>query len=386
MSAFDRHPRLRWAVPAVTATLLVGGAALGPTMVTADPGLPPRTAEELLVDLQQPAANAVSGTITTRADLGLPELPGGMAPGGELGLASGESTLRLWIADPERQRLALLDRAAETAVIRNGDQVWVWSSDTATADSYQLPDHRSAELPPAPDSALPGNLPSTPEQLATLALRAIDPSTQVTTAGVGRVAGRDVYELILTPRDPDTLVRQVTLAIDAETQLPLRVRVYSTQLTDPALEVGFTAVDYTTPDAALFDFTPPPGATVTEHPAPTHDGSAKADGATGPGVPEPTIVGEGWSTILVGDLPVDVLGDLAEPELATGAGDSGALLGGDGAGAALALLQALPEESGSWGTGRVLRGTLFSAILTDDARVAIGSVSPQALGAALATQ
>lgn len=382
MSAFDRHPRLRWAVPAVTAALLIGGAALGPTMVTAEPGLPPRTAEELLVDLQQPTANAVSGTITTRADLGLPELPGGMAAGGGLGLAGGESTLRLWVADPQRQRLALLDRAAETAVIRNGDQVWVWSSDAATADSYQLPAHRSAELPQAPDSALP----STPQQLATLALRAIDPSTQVTTSGVGRVAGRDVYELILTPRDPDTLVRQVTLAVDAETQLPLRVRVYSTQLTDPALEVGFTAVDYATPDAALFEFQPPPGATVTEHPAPTHDGGAKADEASGPGTPEPSVVGEGWSTIVIGDLPVDLLGDLAEQGLSTGAGDSGSFVGGDQARAALGLLQALPEESGSWGTGRVLRGTLFSAILTTDARVAIGSVSPQALGAALATQ
>ena len=34
----------------------------------------------------------------------------------------------------------------------------------------------------------------------------------------------------------------------------------------------------------------------------------------------------------------------------------------------------------------MLRGTLFSAILTDDGRVAVGAVSPEALGAALAAQ
>ncbi len=34
----------------------------------------------------------------------------------------------------------------------------------------------------------------------------------------------------------------------------------------------------------------------------------------------------------------------------------------------------------------MLRGTLFSAILTDDGRIALGAVSPEALGAVLAAQ
>ena len=48
------------------------------------------------------------------------------------------------------------------------------------------------------------------------------------------------------------------------------------------------------------------------------------------------------------------------------------------------LLTTLPTVSGTWGSGHVLDGTLFSAIITDDGRVAIGSVDPQALTAALA--
>ena len=53
---------------------------------------------------------------------------------------------------------------------------------------------------------------------------------------------------------------------------------------------------------------------------------------------------------------------------------------------AAALLESLPRTSGTWGSGRVLNGTLFSAILTDDGRIAIGAVTPQTLGAALAAQ
>jgi hypothetical protein len=219
-----------------------------------------------------------------------------------------------------------------------------------------------------------------------MALEAIDPTTEVTTSGVGTVAGRGAYELVLTPRDEQTLVARVTLSMDAETNVPLRVRVYSTAMPDPAFEVGFSSVDYSTPDQSLFEFTPPPGATVTEHPAPdtaamTESGGTEADVASGA---EPTVVGEGWSSVAILDLPADALANLAEDgSRAQAEGPTGR---DDGAGTALALIEALPAESGAWGTGRVLRGTLFSVILTDDGRVAVGAVSPEALGAALAAQ
>ena len=391
MSIFDRRPGLRWAVPAGAAILLVGGAALAPMAATADSGLEPRTAEELLVALAQPSATAVSGTVATSADLGLPDLPMGMMPSsGPLALASGESTLRVWTDGPERQRLALIERAAETTVVRNGQEAWVWSSADATADRYLLPEHDGTKGGDLDGSGLPPGveLPSTPQEAAAMALEAIDPSTEVTTSGVGTVAGRDVYELVLTPRDPETLVARVTLSMDAETNVPLRVRVYSTAIPDPAFEVGFSSVDYATPDASLFEFTPPPGATVTEHAAPDAGAMGESTGTT-PDLPEgaePTVVGEGWSTVVITDLPVDALADLAEDGMRTTTDEPDFSGGDDPAGTALALIEALPAESGAWGSGRVLRGTLFSAILTDDGRVAVGAVSPEALGAALAAQ
>ena len=323
MSIFDRRPGLRWAVPAGAAVLLVGGAALAPMAATADSGLEPRTAEELLVALAQPSATAVSGTVATSADLGLPDLPMGMMPSsGPLALASGENTLRVWTDGPERQRLALIERSAETTVVRNGQEAWVWSSADATADRYVLPEHDGTKGGDLDGSELPPGveLPSTPQEAAAMALEAIDPSTEVTTSGVGTVAGRDAYELVLTPRDPETLVARVTLSMDAETNVPLRVRVYSTTIPDPAFEVGLHARwTIATPDASLFEFTPPPGATVTEHAAPD---AAAMGGSTGPRPTcppgaEPTVVGEGWSTVVIADLPVDALADLAEDGMRT---------------------------------------------------------------------
>ena len=244
MSIFDRRPGLRWAVPAGAAVLLVGGAALTPMAATADSGLEPRTAEELLVALAQPSTTAVSGTVVTSADLGLPGLPMGMMPSsGPMALASGENTLRVWTDGPDRQRLAMIERAAETTVVRNGQEAWVWSSADATADRYVLPERDGAGDGPDASELPPGvELPSTPQEAAAMALEAIDPSTEVTTSGCGTRgrarrlrAGPDPSR----PRRPSW--RASTLSMDAETNVPLRVRVYSTADAGPRVRGGLHA-------------------------------------------------------------------------------------------------------------------------------------------------
>jgi hypothetical protein len=50
-----------------------------------------------------------------------------------------------------------------------------------------------------------------------------------------------------------------------------------------------------------------------------------------------------------------------------------------------AVVRNLPEVSGSWGSGHLLRGTLFSVLVTDDGRLVAGSVAPEVLYAALAS-
>ncbi len=374
MSAFDRRPRLRWAVPAAVGILVVTGAAVGTAGVSADSGLEPMTAEELLVSLAEPQAESLSGTVAVSADLGLPDLPRGMASGGDVtSLISGTSTLRVWMDGPNRSRVALIADAQESDVIRNGADVWVWSSSDKTAEHYVLPERDDLAGTDAPKDW--ADLPSTPQEAAAMALAAIEPTTEVTTSGVARVAGRSAYELILTPQQDDTLVARVVIAVDGETRVPLRVQVFSTEMPDPAFEVGFTSVDFARPDGDVFAFTPPPGAEVTEHSASDADRTMGHSDAKPDAAMEPTVIGEGWSQVVVASLPPGELAALSNADTDAGTGAD-----------ALALLQTLPEASGDWGTGRVLSGTLFSAILTDDGRIAIGAVTPTTLGAALAAQ
>jgi hypothetical protein len=47
-------------------------------------------------------------------------------------------------------------------------------------------------------------------------------------------------------------------------------------------------------------------------------------------------------------------------------------------------LNILPKVSGTWGSGHLLSGSLFSALITDDGRVFVGAVTPEALEAAAA--
>ena len=144
-------------------------------------------------------------------------------------------------------------------------------------------------------------------------LQALDESTAVTTSGAARIAGRDAYELVLTPKQSDTLVSRVVIAMDAEMRIPLRVQVFSTQLPGPAYEVGFTSVDFSTPDAELFAFTPPTGATVTDHAADDMKAAAGDEAVAPDAKLAPTVVGTGWSQVVIATLPTDLVAGVDAP-------------------------------------------------------------------------
>ena len=384
MSLFVDHPRARWAVPAGAVLLIAAGSLVASRTASADSGLPPRTAAQLLVDVQTATERSLSGTVVQTANLGLPQLPGlsgqsgggAFAPSGGADLVSvlaGTHTWRVWADGPTRARVALVAGSGESDIIRNGSDVWVWSSQDKSATHHTL-DAKSA--PKGAPSMSSTALPKTPDEAARQALAAIDPTTEVTTAGTAVVAGRQAYELVLDPRSTATRVAQVRIAVDADAHIPLRVQVYSTKLANPAVEVGFTSIDFATPDARQFAFTPPPGTTVTEG-GDTKGGNATIPNSSKPAnptspsgsAPEPKVVGTGWERVLVATVP-----DLGASRSGGQPGQSGELQG---------LLSSIPEVSGAWGKGRVIDGTLFSAVITDDGRVAVGAVAPDALFAAL---
>lgn len=373
MNVFSHRPTLRWSVPLLAAVVLgAGGSAAGVISATARDGLPQRSASQLLVDVQKARLDGLSGTIVQNADLGLPSLPG-VGGGGSSdmkSLVSGSHTLRLWYAGPDRVRLALLGSLGESDLVRNGTDVWMWSSTEKSATHRSVP---AAEA--APDS-LASMSPVTPQQAAEAALKAVAPSTKVSTDGTAVVAGRSAYELLLQPRDTRSLVASVRIAVDAETHIPTRVQVFADGVSKPAFEVGFTSFDPSTPAASVFRFNPPPGTKVTEGgrlglPGAPDAGSMSRRPHDLTSGAAPKTVGTGWASVLVAKLPADAAGQ----DSGQGSGDAGSLT---------SMLRVLPKVEGSWGSGHLLRGTLFSALLTDDGRVAVGAVPPSELYAALA--
>ncbi|HET7387665.1 MAG TPA: hypothetical protein VFJ19_13490 [Nocardioidaceae bacterium] len=387
MSLFHRTPALRWALPVVAALVLTGGgAALHTISAAAQAGLPERSAAQLLVDVQNAKVKGLSGTLVQSADLGLPGLDA-LSSGGSGGngssdltsLVSGSHTLRVWYAGPKQQRLALLGSYGESDVIRNGTDLWTYSSQKKAATHLSLPDMKESG-----DGTSDGTTPAapstmTPQQAAQAALDAISPSTKISTASNAEVAGRPAYDLVLQPRDTRSMVGSVQIAIDGETHIPTRVQVFAKGASQPAFQVGFTSFDPTTPDPSAFTFNPPPDTKVTNKSL-LDLGSSSSPmsmsplaGATG-SMQDAHAVGKGWTTVLVGSLPQGALGDQS------GSTDSAGPAG------VQALLDTLPKVSGSWGSGRLLKGSLFSAVLTSDGRVAVGAVQPQMLYDALGTQ
>lgn len=371
--------RTRWLVPAAAVTTIVGGVAFSQAAGAAG-ALPERSAAQLLVDLQTSPATPVSGTVTDSIDLGLPALPGagdGGASTDPMSLLTGEHTWRLWSDGAEKTRLALVAQASETNIVRNGDQVWQWSSKDRTATKMVLTGHDDAAAG-AGATSTPEQLPRTPQEAADWALAKVDPTTAVTTAANTTVAGRDAYELVLTPKDTASRVASVRVAVDAQKKVPLRVQVFSTKASAPAINVGFSQVSFDQPADSVFAFTPPAGATIVDKSA--GEKAKEPTDKPAAGTPaEPTIAGSGWTSVATGRLPSAP----AEAPAADGRPAGGPR--GDAAAQAdpQAILSAFPTASGTWGSGHVLDGTLISAVVTDDGRYAVGAVAPSALYAAL---
>lgn len=385
-SSGRRRPLVRWLVPATVAVVLAGGgSAIGLIQASAGERLAPRTAAQLLVDVQKAQIGGLSGTVVQDAELGLPSLPGlggGSGSSDLSSLVSGSHTLRVWSSGTQKSRVSLMGSLGESDVVRNGRTVWVWSSKAKTATRYTLPAHRTSQRTPADTTV-------TPQQAAESALKALTPSTKVATDGTATVAGRRAYELVLEPKQAGSLVGSVRIAVDGATRVPLRVQVFARGASDPAFQVGFTSFDPTAPAASVFAFNPPPGTKVTtKAPGTTEKKSAPQKPRAGAKADEPVVSGTGWATVVVAKVPAQAVAGMLSGAArgdAKGSGQGESQKSGSGSASSLAgVLAALPKVSGDWGSGRVLRGTLFSAVLSDDGRVAVGAVSPETLYAALA--
>jgi outer membrane lipoprotein-sorting protein len=405
------HRRTRWAVPAATAAV-VAAAAAGPGAVAeAAPDLPELTAQEVLVLAAESEVEAFTATVETSSDLGLPELPSGGSgsdpDGGEGGalpaLLAGESTLRVEKDGHERLRVQLREEWGEKQLVRNGTDVWTYDFADDTATHVILPErdgdgHGHGD---ADEKAVHG----TPQEMADRLLDAVDPTTLVEVGSPVEVAGRDAYELLVSPRTEQSLLRQAALAVDAETGMVLRVRLSARGQEDPAFQVAVTELDLSTPDASRFEFTPPEGAEVEEYDlsekggqphglmAPNGSGSGEpvepsahgswmdhgSSGRAGSGGHE--VHGEGWLTVVEMPLPQDAGDEAPDDDAATsdaeqstdGQSTDGQSTDGQDLEAFLDAAS-VPVEG-----GRLVSTALVNVLLTDDGRVLMGAVTPDVL-------
>lgn len=288
----------------VLALVLVASAGLAVSRAETVPKLPSIAPERLIADSLVAIASEtpVSGTITTHLDLGLPQLPASL--GSSAGAASillADQTFKVW-RSPDGTRVAQILPFAERDLIATRTDVWAWDSDAFTAWHAAVP---PSAQPPAPPSV--GDL----EAIVGRVLAGAPPFASVSLAEPERVAGRDAYVLSLEPTDPTTLVGSIRVAIDADTSLPLRLQVIPKGSVDPAIEAGFTSVDFGPIDPSLFTFTPPDGASVKELGAAV-GGPSDCGGDRGSvEMPDVRMFGDGFGLILAirvraGDVPQDV--------------------------------------------------------------------------------
>jgi outer membrane lipoprotein-sorting protein len=386
-----RRKAARYVVPVAVVGVAAATIGLVPALAdSGDPDLPKISAQQLIDKIAKSDVQQMSGTVKISTDLGLPDLGGlessltsGAGKSGDgssadpsaklTELATGTHTLRVAADGPDRQKISLLENAAEYSLIHNGKNVWGYDSQSnsvyhSTA-SGSAAEHRK------------GDVPATPKDLTEDALKAVDDTTSVTVQGTAQVAGRDAYRLVIKPKQSGSTVGQITVAVDSKTGLPLKFTLTPASGGAAVIDAGFTQVSFAKPSASTFDFKVPKGAKVTEdgqkdrangHFEGGLKGQDKSKGKDNGGRPHEdrakgpdglNVIGKGWTSIAAFDT-----GGKGVP--------SGSAAGGEFGG----FLDSLGDKvSGKFGSGTVFKTRLINALITDDGKVYVGAVTKDAL-------
>jgi outer membrane lipoprotein-sorting protein len=345
--------RYRLAAPFVVSGLIAAGA-LAPTLrASASPDLPGISAQQLTEKVLDQRVSHLSGTFAWDAHLGLPSLSGltdgsGQSVSSSSGfdptsLISGDHTFEVWADGAGLGRIAAPGTLSETDVVRRGNQTWLYDSSTNHVTRYVSASAPSASTVPLESVGVTA--------LAKDVLARIDSiGTDVSVGPAVEVAGRPAYVLRLAPdraiaANRASTVSSATIAVDAETGLPLRVEITAVGQSEPSLTVGYSSISYATPSASIF--TVPKGQTTSTDvlsPAPVRTGT-------------PSAPIRSWAAIA--NVAWSPSGSLAHE-----------------------LGSVTTVVSGAWGSGRLLTSTLVNALFLDNGRVLVGLVTPAALEAA----
>ncbi|MGW1008598.1 LolA family protein [Streptomyces termitum] len=389
----------RYIVPVAVAGVAAATIGLVPALAASgDPDLPEITAQKLIEKIAASDTQALSGTFRVSTDLGLPafdgllsglasgagasEGPGTADPSAQLTrLVSGTHTLKVAVDGPDRQKLTVLDGKERYSLVHNGDEVW--AHDSRSNEVFH--EKGVGGTGPAPEKELGEELPATPKELADEVLKAAGDTTSITVDGTAKIAGRDAYRLVVTPKQQGSTVKAVTIAVDAASGTPLKFTLDSVDGGRPVVDAGFTTVDFSRPAASEFAFSVPEGAKVTEadevekglekagkggDKAPQELEKALGDlglgGLGGGGVDggdgDFRVIGEGWTTIARLDTGAPAPKTDEAPAEAQG------------------FLNALGDQvKGKFGSGTVFKTKIVNVLMTDSGKVYAGAVTPQTL-------
>ncbi|MGB5937254.1 MAG: hypothetical protein WBG36_07010 [Ornithinimicrobium sp.] len=158
--------------------------------------------------------------------------------------------IRVFWQDSEHWRLDRIRSTGETDLFRTpvGTTRWVYESGrvrVALAAPVRLPDTSDV----------------LPDTVARRALQGAQPE-ELSSLPAARIAGRDVVGLRLSPSTPQSSIDRVDIWADADTGIPLRVRVYA-GAAEPTLSTAYQRLDLDAPSAGALEFDSPPSARVT---------------------------------------------------------------------------------------------------------------------------
>ncbi|RPF20436.1 LolA family protein [Myceligenerans xiligouense] len=374
------RPRTKGLVAAGSGVAVgLAGLALSalPAGADEDPVLPEIGAEQLVASVLEARPPAFDGVAEVRNELGLPAVPGMEALDFQ--------TVRVFHDGEENARVQVEREASELTLVKTASEAWAYDSQEHTAKHLTWDDaDAAAAREHAEREHAEGEL-ADPSRAAAEIIERLRPTSDIFVDGTATVADRAAYELVLTPKPSEkTLLREITVAVDEETRVPLRLDVFANGRTEPVLSLGFVDFELGAQDAELFEFTPPEGAEVETMEAGDAaslsgrhgDRDAAGSGERGTaGLEEPATVGDGWDTVVIGDVPADAPLD--------GPGESADEYGQDVSGL---LAQLGRPVSGEFGTGTHLQTAVGGAVVTSDGRIAAGAVPLQVLLDALDAQ
>jgi outer membrane lipoprotein-sorting protein len=407
------------------------------------PTLPARTTAQLLAAVDNPAAlpSAMTATVVETASLGLPDLPGSSDPLSGLSLLSGSHTFKIWYDGLARVRVAVPVSMGETDLRRDGRNVWLWDSQTNKATHYILPAGAAGTPPNVAQAQNVPTPPELAKQIlaavgstTTVGLQqnvavAGQPAYQISLAPkdhrslIGQVriaidasnslplqvqvfargaaspafsvgytslsfARPDASNFAFSP-PPGAKVKTVTVPAGGPAGLsglpnlpagavPTNVKVSPAngsvalrmnassgkvvvisggkRVSAAVLKQVKAAMDSTNASSGWTAYAPLSGATFSS--------TVISSGTPSPA--RPTVLGKGWLSVAV--LPSG--GFTAHGGFAPNAGSLN-ILG--------SLVSASTPVHGSWGSGRLLRTSLFSVLMLSDGRILAGAVVPSVL-------